>query len=153
MTGAEDAPPDAMMTAEGQTPTGDQEEAGQGDTPQFETEDETPLNPVDDTPWEERYDRIERAWLAGERLGDAHEGRHFLSIARILRTRLSNRSDLHDDGVLLAELDRVRQHVGATFTYCLLEGALREMHHPVLNPLLIGTRMHRLRSRHGRWHL
>lgn len=151
VNGPGEAPLGARTTAEDRPSLEDGNDADESKARQLENDRGDLSDSV--TPWEERYDRIERAWLAGERVGDAHEGLHFLSITKSLRSQLRNRSDLRSDDVLLAELDRVRQQVGPNFSYCLLEGALREMHRPVLNPLLIGTRMHRLRSRHGRWHL
>jgi len=99
-------------------------------------------------PWQERFARIEQAWLADCSVGDLHEKRHFQEVAaRVRRVQ----SDLHDPDALLRALDTVRHRYGDGFSYCLLDGALRRLHRPILNPLLLTKTMRQL-SQGRRWH-
>jgi hypothetical protein len=59
--------------------------------------------------------------------------------------------DLHNPDALLRALDAVHHRYGDGFSYCLLDGALRRLHRPVLNPLLLTKPMCQL-SQRRRWH-
>ena len=98
---------------------------------------------------QEQFTCIEQAWLASQAVGDLHEGNHLRQIAARMR-RI--RPDLRDDDSLLRELDAIRQRYGDNFSYCLLDGALRQLHRPILNLLLLTTKMRRLQSQPRRWH-
>jgi hypothetical protein len=69
--------------------------------------------------WRSEFDRIEEAWLAGRRVGDAHEALNFLHLV----------SDLHLDDAepseILTAFDRFRARAGGErFSYCPLHGAV-----------------------------
>ena len=89
--------------------------------------------------WEKDFSRIEEAWLAGKKVGDGHEGKHFLTIVSRLR---SAQPALRDSALLLKALDEVRARVGEDFSYCLLQYILdKRMHRPSLNPLFVSVKM------------
>jgi hypothetical protein len=102
-----------------------------------------------DVSWQEQFARIEQAWLADRPVGDLHEGKHFREIAVRVRR---DQPDLRDNDVFLRKLDVVRQRYGDGFSYCLLDGALRQLHRPILNPLLLTAKMRQLQGQRRRWH-
>jgi hypothetical protein len=74
---------------------------------------------ADPDDWQAEFERVEEAWLAGRRVGDAHEAINFLQLL----------PDLHFDDVapsdILAALDRFRTRAGGErFSYCPLHGAV-----------------------------
>lgn len=105
---------------------------------------------VDPVPsWEEEYARVELAWLAGLRVGDGHQGQHFLALAK----RLGQHDPrLREATTLLRELDELGQRFGEGFDYCLLDTALAKLRRPVLNPTLLIVEMNHLKRRRHRHH-
>ncbi len=97
--------------------------------------------------WPHRFDRIERAWLAGLRVGDEHEATHFRSIVRRVRQAGLR---IPDEAALLAALDTVRNRFGDDFEYCLLDAALGRLHRPALDPTLLVVQMRNLKRGPGR---
>lgn len=96
-------------------------------------------------PWQQEFDRIERAWLAGRAVGDRHLQHAFLSI--VGRIRRASR-EWGDDDALLARLDLIRNRADERFSYCALASALNDMHRPSLDPALVLKMMARYRCRH-----
>jgi hypothetical protein len=96
--------------------------------------------PVEDDPradesWQEQFDRIERAWLAGHLTGDLHDMVPFQESARLLRHAQQH---LRDDERLLTEMDALRGKFGEGFSYCIVYTALRELRKPSLtSPVLL----------------
>jgi len=91
--------------------------------------------------WQAEFKRIEEAWLAGRKVGDAHEAINFLHLL----------SDLHFDDVapsdILAAFDRFRARAGGErFSYCPLHGAVHlvRMKKPSLDNGLVLVRYREL---------
>lgn len=66
-----------------------------------------------DEAWSTRFPRVERAWLAGQLVGDQSECACFMSAVQALRRVDRNL----DDDRLLAEVDALASQVGTGFTY------------------------------------
>jgi hypothetical protein len=87
-----------------------------------------------DPPWQDEFDRIERAWLAGRAVGARHDQLPFLHIVGKMRRA---HAKWRDDDVLLNQLDVIRARFGEHFTYCRLAHAVDRLHRPSLDPALV----------------
>ena len=118
----------------------------EGTEPAASTEDSAAPGDGDEQPttpdnWQAEFKRIEEAWLAGRKVGDAHEAINFFHLL----------SDLHFDDVapsdILAAFDRFRARAGGErFSYCPLHGAVHlvRMKKPSLDNGLVLVRYREL---------
>ncbi len=105
---------------------------------------------ADTSDWQREFPRVELAWLAGRQVEDQHEAMHFHQIISSLR-RASRHPLLPEE--YLAQIDAVRSRYGDGFDYCRLAAALRRLHRPILDPVLLTVEMKKLhRAGTSHWH-